>query len=145
LSYSLDVNILLYASDRQSPFHSRAVAFLEECTSGTEPLCLTWVTLMSYLRMATNSSIFAKPLSPSEAMANVEALLALPHVQVLSEGAGFWDVYRRATRDIIARGNLVPDAHLAALLLQHEVRILYTNNDSDFKKFDLLEVRNPFL
>jgi toxin-antitoxin system PIN domain toxin len=143
LSYSLDVNILLYASDRSSPFHSRAVEFLGECTSRDEPFTLTWVTLMSYLRMVTNSAIFAKPLLPAQALDNVAELLALEHVRVVSEKEGFWDIYRRATRNVILRGKLVPDAHLASILLQHEVPILYTN-DSDFRKFDFLEVRNPF-
>jgi uncharacterized protein len=93
--------------------------------------------------MVTNSAIFAKPLLPAQALDNVAELLALEHVRVVSEKEGFWDVYRRATRNMILRGKLVPDAHLATILLQHEVRILYTN-DSDFRKFDFLEVRNPF-
>jgi len=76
-------------------------------------------------------------------MDNIGALLRLPHVRVLSGGERFWDFYRQATEGLSIRGNLVPDAHLAALLLQHGVQTLYTN-DSDFQNFGFLELRNPF-
>lgn len=143
MSYSVDANVLLYASDERSPFHARAAEFLATCAAGTESFCLTWPTLMAYLRISTHPSLFKNPLSTAEATANIEALLHLPHVMLLSEREGFWDVYRRATQRLTLRGNLVSDAHLAALLLQHEVTVLYTN-DSDFEQFDFLHLRNPF-
>jgi uncharacterized protein len=67
VSYSLDVNVLLYASDRASDRHERARRFVESCAAGPEVLCLTWPTLMSYLRIATHPRIFSAPLSPAEA------------------------------------------------------------------------------
>lgn len=143
MSYALDVNLLLYASDASSPFANRARSFLEKCAAGPEVLCFGWPTLASYLRLATHPAIFASPLSPADAEANVESLLALPHARVLSEKEGFWDVYRDVTRDLSVRGNDVPDAHLAALLRQHDVSTLYTN-DRDFRKFPFLKVVNPF-
>jgi toxin-antitoxin system PIN domain toxin len=98
---------------------------------------------MSYLRISTHGSVFAHPLTPVEAASNVDALIQLPHVRVLAEEEGFWEVYREITRDVPARGNMVPDAHLAALLRQHGVTVLYTN-DRDFRKFDFLKLRNPY-
>jgi toxin-antitoxin system PIN domain toxin len=98
---------------------------------------------MGYLRIATHRAIFAAPLSPDEAMQNVQALLGLPHVRTLGEDEGFWDVYRDVARAFPVRGNTVSDAHLAALLRQHGVTTLYTN-DADFKRFDFLTVINPF-
>jgi predicted nucleic acid-binding protein len=62
---------------------------------------------------------------------------------VLSEGEEFLEVYRKITSRFPVRGNLVPDAHLAALLMQHGVRRIYTK-DMDFRKFDFLEVLPPF-
>lgn len=144
MSFGIDVNILLYASDRGSPLHARATAFLERCAGGDELFCLAWITLMSYLRMATHPSIFAKPLSHDEAAGNVEALLALPHVRVIGEEENFWSAYRRVANEVPTRGNLVPDAHLAAVLRQHGVRALYTH-DRDFRKFSFLEVRDPLV
>ena len=97
---------------------------------------------MSYLRIATHPSIFAEPLSPSEAFGNVAALLGLRQVRALAEQEGFLDVYRDVAGSFPVRGDLVPDAHLAAILRQHGVRTLYTR-DADFRKFDFLEIRDP--
>lgn len=143
MSYAIDVNVLLYASDRGSPLAPRAQELLSQLASGRELVCVAWSTLMSYLRISTHSSVFAHPLTPDEAMNNVEALIRLPHVRVLTEEEGFWETYREIVRDVPARGNMVPDAHLAALLRQHGVNTLYTN-DRDFRKFYFLKVRNPF-
>jgi len=97
---------------------------------------------MSYLRMATHPAIFTRPLSQERAMSNVEALLSTPHCRILSEDEGFWELYREVTSDVPTRGNLVPDAHLAALLRYHGVKTLYTH-DRDFLKFTFLDVRDP--
>lgn len=142
MSFGVDVNILLYASDESSPQHDKATAFLARCASGPEVFCIAWLTAMSYLRIATHASIFERPLSPKEAMRNVEALLSLPHCRSISEEDGFWDVYRRITAEVPTRGNLVPDAHLAAVLTQHGVKTLYTH-DRDFRKFGVLTIKDP--
>ena len=71
MSYSLDVNVLLYASDRSSDRHLPARRFVESCAAGPEILCLTWPTLMSYLRIATHPRAFERPLSPADAWARV--------------------------------------------------------------------------
>lgn len=146
MSYSVDVNILLYASDTTSPLHAKAAAFLEGCTADRELICLAWVTLMSYLRMATHPAIFARPLTPQNAARNVEALLMLPHCRVIGEddpgGSEFWHLYQEITERVPARGNLVPDAHLAAILRRNGVARLYTH-DRDFRKFEFLDVRDP--
>ena len=142
MSYALDANLLLYASDASSDFHPRALAFLERCAAGPELVFLPWPVVMAYLRIATHPSIFDRPLSPEEAEANIEALLARPHVRALGELDGFWETYRRTGEGIVVRGNLVPDAHLAALLIQHGVTTLWTH-DRDFRKFEGIRVRDP--
>ncbi len=144
MSYALDVNILLYATDEASPRHAAATALLRRCVAEAEPMCLAWATIMGYLRMITHPGIFAAPRRPAEAMDNIEALLSVPHVRVLREEEGFWDLYREvAGEGGLARGNAVPDVHLAALLRQHDVKVLYTG-DADFRRFPFLEVRDPF-
>lgn len=142
MSYGIDVNILLYASDESCAQHAKASAFLRQCTEGREVFCLAWLTLMSYLRMATHPSIFGRPLTHDEAARNIESLLAMPHCRVIGEDEGFWSTYRKTTQDVPTRGNLVPDAHLAAVLSQHGVVTLYTH-DRDFRKFSFLDVRDP--
>jgi toxin-antitoxin system PIN domain toxin len=143
VSFSCDANVLLYASDSASPVHEVARRFLKQAATGDDLFCLGWPTVMSYLRIATHSGIFSSPLSPAEALRNVDALVALPHVRLLAEESGFLGVYREVTGSFPVRGNLVPDAHLAALLKQHGVRTLHTR-DFDFRKFPFLDVRDPF-
>ena len=143
MSFAVDVSVLLYASDEGSPHARRARDFLAERAATREVFCLAWPTLMGYLRIATHPAVFAAPLTPDEAMRNVDALVGLAHVRLLAEEEGFWEVYREVAGAVAARGNLVPDAHLAALLRQHGVRTLYTS-DSDFRKFAFLEVKDPF-
>ena len=142
MSFAVDVNILLYASDSASPFHEASRKFLSDRARAEEIFCLAWPTVMSFLRIVTHPGIFERPLSPEEACGNVESLLGRPNVRVLSEEEGFWEAYRRASVGLSVRGNLVPDAHVAAILLQHGVRRLFTT-DADFRKFDFLEAVDP--
>ena len=142
MSFGIDVNILLYASDDTSPLHEKAAGFLSQCAHGREVFCLAWLTAMSYLRMATHPSIFERPLTPAQALGNIGALLSLPHCRAIGEEASHLQVYQEITREVPARGNLVPDAHLAAVLSQHGVVTLYTH-DRDFRKFSFLDVRDP--
>ncbi len=142
MSFGVDVNVLLYASDQGCPQHARATGFLQSCVADGQVFCLAWLTLMSYLRMATHPRIFLQPLSHADAVSNVEALMALPHCRIIGEQEGFWNVYREVTGDVPTRGNLVPDAHLAAVLRQNGIATLYTH-DRDFRKFAFLDVRDP--
>jgi toxin-antitoxin system PIN domain toxin len=144
MSFAIDVNVLLYASDRSSACHEKAAKFLQTVTSGDESCYLAWITVMGYLRMATHPSLFAAPLSPAEAQGNIERLFDCPHVRGLSEADGFWRVYREVAGETPVRGNLVPDAHLAAILKQHGIRTLVTH-DRDFRKFPFLRVVDPLV
>lgn len=144
MSYSVDVNVLLYASDEASELHEPARKFLEKCAQGREIFCVCWMTAMAYLRMATHPAIFTRPLSPEEAIENIEVLRSRPHVRFLAEGDRYWELYRESADKLLPRGNTVPDVHLATLLRENGVRTLYTT-DADFKKFNFIEAVNPFL
>lgn len=143
MSYSVDVNLLLHAVDERSPFHPRASAFLDQCVERAELFCLPYLTLLAYVRMSTHPRIFTSPLTPREALANVQALAELPQARLISEREGFLDLYEETTKDVVVRANLVPDAHLAALLTQHGVSTLYTVNVDDFERLGFPDVRNP--
>lgn len=140
MSYAIDVNLLLYASDTSSPHHAVADRFLQRQAKTSEIMYVAYATLASYLRIATHPRIFQAPLSPSEALANVQKLARLASVRLIAEEEGFLDVYEQVTSTLPVRGNLVPDAYLAALLMQHGISIIYTN-DADFRKFAFLTVR----
>lgn len=142
LSYSVDVNLLIYASDGDSPEHGRCREFFEKAALRLESLVLGWSTVYSYLRLATSPSVARSPLSPDRARSNIDKLLAWPQVRVVEHDAESWRIYRELSSRLPLRGNLVPDAQLAALLIRHGVWRLYTR-DRDFRKFEGLEVVDP--
>ena len=143
MSCSLDVNILLYASDTAGRHHGAASDFLDKITHDGEAVYLAWMTVMSYLRIATHPRIFSSPLSPKEAEENINSLIALPSVHCIAEGERFWKTYLEITSTIPVRANLVPDAHLAAILKLYGIRTIFTH-DKDFRRFPFLRVVDPF-
>ncbi|MBN1960675.1 MAG: PIN domain-containing protein [Deltaproteobacteria bacterium] len=142
MSYSIDVNILLYASNKNCVEHERAAKFLQGCARNHELFCLAWQTIMAYLRISTHPAIFVSPLSDQEARRNIDALLRLSHVRAIGEQEGFWEIYSELAALTPARGNDVPDLHLATIYKQNDVTCVFTN-DSDFRRFAFLRVRNP--
>ncbi len=143
MSYAIDANLLLHASDTDSPWHQAAVRRLDEVARGPEIVHLFWPTVMAYLRIATHPAVFARPLSHSDARSNIGALLALPHVQTAGESDAFWRRFAEVADDIGPTGNLVPDTHLVALMLENGVRTILTR-DRDYRKFRGITVRDPF-
>jgi toxin-antitoxin system PIN domain toxin len=143
MSYTVDANVLLYASDESSPVHSRAREFVGRLADGPEIAYLFWPTVMAYVRIATHPAVFARPLSIVEASGNIEQLLARPHVRTTGEGEAFWRTFRDVADDAFPSGNLVPDAHFVALMAENDVRTIWTR-DRDFRRFPRIEVRDPF-
>jgi toxin-antitoxin system PIN domain toxin len=143
MSSTIDVNVLLYASDESSSFHAKATGLVERLARGPDLLYLFWPVVMGYLRMSTHSAIFPRPLSVEIATGNVAQLLALPHTRTVGEGDDFWQVYGAVTSGGVVRGNLVSDAHLVALMVEHGVGTLWSH-DRDFRKFERVRVRDPF-
>lgn len=144
MSFSVDVNLLVYASDTGSEHQEAARRFLEEKARGREIFCLAWVTAMSYLRIVTHPGILARPLAPADAFGNLRSLASMPNVRMLAEIEPFFDAYMEVTGGEPMRGRQVPDAHLAAILLLHGVKTLYTA-DADFRRFTFLDVQNPLI
>ena len=142
MSATLDVNVLIYASNSADPAHQAARELVERLGGGPDLLYLFWPTLMGYLRIATHPGILPRPLEPRVAIANLSDLVALPHVRSPGEVEGFWELFR-ATAGHTRRGDDVPDAHLATLMRQHGVRVIYTR-DRGFRRFEGIDVRDPF-
>jgi toxin-antitoxin system PIN domain toxin len=142
LSYAIDANLLLYASDSNAPQRAAAERFFEAAAENEEELCIPYPVAVAYLRIATHPRIFSVPLAPEVALRNLESLADLPHVRFLSEREGFLSDYRAVAASLEARGNLVTDIHIATILRQHGVRVIYTS-DRDFLRFPFLQVRDP--
>lgn len=141
MSVTVDANILVYATNEADPFHAQARALLERLAKGPALVYLFWPTVLGYLRIVTHPAILPNPLSAGDAMSNVDRLLARPHVRTVGEVDGFWNLFRTTAGDH-ARGNDVPDAHLAALMRQHSVRVIYTR-DRGFRRFPDIEPVDP--
>jgi uncharacterized protein len=142
LSSTIDTNVLVYAANASDPVHERARDLLERLARGPELLFLFWPAIMGFLRISTSTGIFATPYTPGEALAAITGLIERPHVRTPSEEPGFLDLYRTTARGG-TRGRLVPDAHLATLMLQHGVGVIHTR-DRGFRRFDGISVRDPF-
>lgn len=143
MSVTIDANLLLYASDSDSRFNERALATLRGTAESGEILYLFWPVVMAYLRVATHPAVFRQPLTPAQAAANVTTLLERPNVRSPGEDEGFWQTYRSVAKGTVIRGNLVPDAHLVALMRQYGVRTILSH-DRDFQKFEGVQVSDPF-
>jgi toxin-antitoxin system PIN domain toxin len=137
----IDVNILLYAYDTSAPQHPAARRWLEEVLSQPEPVLLPWATILVFLRIATSPRILQHPLSISEAVETVDSWLALPNVAVVDAGERHWHILRDLLPASQSRGPLVPDAHLAALAIEHGA--VLCSNDRDFARFQGLRVKDP--
>jgi len=142
VSLAIDANILLHASDDDSPFRERASQALELAARGPAIVYVFWPVVMAYLRVATHPFVFGRPVPPAVARQNITSLLARPHVVTPGEQDGFWSVFEQVATDADVRGSLVPDAHLVALMLQHGVTTLWSN-DRDFRRFPQIDVADP--
>lgn len=137
----VDANILLYAEDSFSPNHAAAVKWWDGKLSGTAPVCLCWTVLNAFIRIGTNPRVFETPLSMNQATGRVQSWLDQPCVRLINPTARHWEVYRDLLIDAQAVGNLVIDAHLAALAIEYGCRLIST--DSDFSRFPGLKWENP--
>lgn len=129
----LDLNLLLYALDTSSPRHERAKAWLELTLSGQETVALPWVVLLGFLRLSTKAVVFREPLSPEEALDVLDGWLAQPAVTVVHPGRRHGAVLRELLSAFGTAGNVVTDAHLAALAIEHSAELC--SSDADFSRF----------
>ena len=139
----VDANVLLYAYDSSSPRHRAARTWWEERLSGSEPVGLAWATLVAFVRIGTHVRVFDRPMTTDEACGIVESWLERPNVSVVEPGARQWELFRRLVVDSQACGNLVTDAHLASLAIEHGLVLMST--DRDFARFSGLAWRDPLV
>jgi hypothetical protein len=137
----IDANLILYAEDSLSAHHDAAREWWDAQLSGAAPVGLSWQTLTAFLRIATNPRLHRRPLTTAEAAGKVDGWLLQPCVRVLAPGAAHWPTLRKLLRATKASGNLVSDAHLAALAIEHDATLC--SNDGDFGHFPGLRWENP--
>ncbi len=137
----VDANLLLYAVNRSAPQHDRAREWLAATLSGPARVGLPWQSLGAFLRIATSPRVLAAPLDGPAAARVVRAWLQEPTVWIPGPGAR----HASLLLDLVARygvtSNLVPDAMLAALALEHGLTVC--SSDSDFARFSEVRWENP--
>jgi toxin-antitoxin system PIN domain toxin len=137
----VDVNLLLHAAFQEMPEHQAAKLWLEQALNGSEIVALPWVVLCAFIRIGTNPRIMIAPLTVDEALAQVDEWLDLPSVRIIGPTERHRFQFTRMVREAQAAGNLVTDAHWAALATEHGCRL--ASLDSDFRKFPGLDWFNP--
>jgi toxin-antitoxin system PIN domain toxin len=139
----LDANLLLYSVDRASPYHVAAATWLTEQFNGPRRVGLPWQSLVAFVRISTHPRASANPLSPQDALGFVEDWLAQDMAWIPIPGHGHVRVFAEFVAGQHLTGNLVSDAHLAALAVEHGLTLY--SNDSDFARFPGLSWANPLL
>ncbi|MBI2188896.1 MAG: PIN domain-containing protein [Acidobacteria bacterium] len=137
----VDANLLLYAANRDAPEHTRARSWLDERLNGAARVGLPWPSLLAFVRIASNPAIMRTPVTPIEAWAQVQDWLACEVAWIPLPGAGHPDVLGRLLALDLVTSRLVPDAHLAALAIEHGLTLCST--DGDFSRFPGLKWENP--
>jgi uncharacterized protein len=139
----VDVNLLVYAVNQDSPDHQKAKAWLETAISGPETVGLPWIVLLAFLRLTTRSGLFQKPLSVAAAFELIDTWLQQPSVAVPEPTARHLQTMRDLLLPLSTGGNLTSDAYLAALAVEHGAELCSTDND--FARFNRLRWRNPLV
>jgi toxin-antitoxin system PIN domain toxin len=141
--FVVDANILVYAADEDSPFHSRCRELIEEWREQASPWYTTWGILYEFLRLITHQRVFRKPWSIIKALGHVEAILSSTSLGILTAGERHADVASEVIKSLpFLSGNLLHDAQIAILMQEHGIKRIYTR-DTDFHRFPFLEPIDP--
>jgi toxin-antitoxin system PIN domain toxin len=137
----LDANLLVYAGVDSFPQHERARRWLDERLGGAAPVGLPWPSLLGFLRIVTNPRVFARPAATAEAWQRVLAWLGCERAWIPQATERHAEVLGNLLAAPGVQANLVPDAHLAALAIEHGLVLCTT--DGDFARFPGLRCENP--
>jgi uncharacterized protein len=137
----VDVNLLVYATISTSLQHATARKWLDSQFAGPGPVGLPWSSLLGYLRLVTNSRVFAPPVPMPVAWQRVTAWLGNDIAWIPQPTERHSEILGELLTSGVVQGNLVSDAHLAALAIEHGLTLCST--DSDFARFPRLRWLNP--
>jgi uncharacterized protein len=136
-----DANLLLYAYDRESPFHKRAARWWSGLLSGEEPVGLCPVVVFAFLRLSTHPKVFERPLAVAEATDRIRTWTERPNARMLYPGPKHLDLVCSLLGAAGTAGNLVTDAQVAAFALEYGAEI--HSADTDFARFKGVRWSNP--
>ncbi len=136
-----DLNLLIYAVNRDAPQHVVAKRWLEDSLGGDETLGLSWAVMLGFLRLTTSPRVFERPLGVEDAVAIVDDWLSQPNVELVVPGNRHWAILRALLVETGTAGNLCSDAHLAALAIEQGAEL--HSADTDFQRFRAVRWCNP--
>ena len=137
----VDANLLLFAEDQDSPHHDVSRGWLSSALNGPVRVGLPWPSLLAFSRIRTNSRIYSAPLSGPQAWTRVQSWLRAPSAWVPQPTSAHADVLGSLIDRYHLSGNALPDAHLAALAIEHGVAVC--SADTDFARFREVQWINP--
>lgn len=137
----VDANLLLFSVDRASRFHSSAAGWLTEQLNGSGRVAFPWQSLVAFLRISTHPRAAERPLTSVEAWSHVGEWLQTNVAWIPQPTERHADVLGSLIISYDLRGNLVPDAHLAALAIEHGLTVC--SADTDFARFSEIRWENP--
>lgn len=137
----VDANLLLYAVDETSPHHRRSLEWLESSMNGERRLALPWLSLAAFLRISTHPRASEQPLSPSESWKIVASWVQHDATWIPNPTDRHADVLGALIERYDLRANLIADAQLAALAIEHGLKLY--SADTDFARFTEVEWINP--
>jgi toxin-antitoxin system PIN domain toxin len=137
----VDANVLLYAVNSDARHHEASRRWLDGALSGSDTVGFAWIALLAFVRLATKVDLFPSPLDVDAAMQRVDAWLGAAPAVVIEPTVDHARVLRSLLEPIGAGGNLVNDAHLAALAIEHRCGIV--SYDRDFARFPGVTVHTP--
>jgi uncharacterized protein len=137
----VDANVLLYGVNGAAREHAAARGWLDDALSGAEAVAFAWTVVLAFLRLSTHPAVFAQPLKVEEAASVAEAWLGAAPSIVLEPTRRHLPLLRGLLGQAGAGGNLVSDAHLAALALEHGATVV--SFDRDFERFDGVATLRP--
>lgn len=129
----VDANVLLYAVNEDAPHHDTARGWLDRALSGSEAVAFAWVVLLAFLRLSTRADLFRRPLTFEEAAAVVAGWIAAGPAIVVHPTERHLALLRGLVEGSGTAGNLISDAHLAALALEYDAYVV--SYDRDFGRF----------
>ena len=136
-----DVNVLVYAHREDASQHAGCRAWVEAAINGNEAFGLSDLVLSGFLRVVTHPKVFARPSPLADALEFTEQLRTRPNGVAVAPGPRHWAIFRALCTGAGAKGNLVPDAYLAAMAIESGCEWIST--DRDFSRFKGLRWRHP--
>lgn len=137
----VDANVLLYAVNADAEHHHASRLWLDRALAGADTIGLTWLVLLTFIRIATKVALFPSPLSTSEALAQVHEWMSAPGAHILHPGGDHFRVLNLFVGEVGTGGNLVNDAHLAAIALERRAEVV--SYDAGFGRFGGVRWRRP--